>query len=76
MSFDAPPRFQMPDALRITAFGAGASFTFTLAFVAADLASQVGSAAQQPLWFGLADGTAALGFWKMWDWISRRVRIT
>jgi hypothetical protein len=71
---DAPPRFQT--ALRLTAFGARASFTFTLALVAADLASQVAPAAQRPLWFGLAGGTAALGFWKMWDRILKRVGIS
>jgi hypothetical protein len=68
---DAPPRFQM--ALRLTAFGARASFTFTLALVVADVASQVAPPAQRPLWFGLAGGTTALAFWKMWGWILKRV---
>jgi hypothetical protein len=70
---DTPPRFQT--ALRLTAFGARASFTFTLALVAADLASQMAAPDARPLWFGLAGGTAALGFWRMWGWILRRIGI-
>jgi hypothetical protein len=62
-------------ALRLTAFGARASFTFTLALVAADLAGQMAPLTQRSLWFGLAGGTAALGFWKMWGWILNRVGI-
>jgi hypothetical protein len=70
---DTSPRFQL--APRLTAFGARASFTFTLALVVADIASQLGSPHQRGLWFGIAGGTAALGFWKMWGWILRRVGI-
>lgn len=73
MPLDTTPRFRR--ALRLTALGARASFTFTLALVAADLASQVVPVAPRPLWFGLAGGTAALGFWRMWGWILRRVGI-
>jgi hypothetical protein len=71
---DTPPRFQT--ALRLTAFGARASFTFTLALVASDIASQLAPPHERALWFGLAGGTAALGFWRMWRWILRRVGIS
>jgi hypothetical protein len=70
---DAPPRFQT--ALRLTALGARASFTFTLALVAADLAGQMAPPHQSGLWFGVAGGTAALALWRMWGRILRRVGI-
>ena len=63
-------------ALRLTAFGARASFTFTLALVVADVASQLALPHQRGLCFALAGGTAALGLWKMWGWILRRVGIS
>jgi hypothetical protein len=62
-------------ALRLTALGARAAFTFTLALVAADIASQFSPPVQRPIWFGLAGGTAALAFWKMWGWIFKWVGI-
>jgi hypothetical protein len=63
-------------ALHLMTLGARLSFTLTLALVAADLASQLGPLAQRPIWFGLAGGTAALVFWKMWGWILKRVGIS
>jgi hypothetical protein len=68
-----PPRFHV--ALRLTAFGARASFTLTLALVAADIASQLAAPHERPIWFGIAGGTMALCAWRMWGWILKRVGI-
>jgi hypothetical protein len=70
---DIPPRFRL--ALRLTALGVQAGFTFSLALVAADIASQLAPLHQRDIWFGLAGGTAALGFWRGWGWILKRVGI-
>jgi hypothetical protein len=70
---DTPPRFRL--ALRLTALGVQIGFTFSMALVVADIASQLAALHQRGLWFGIAGGTAALGFWKMWGWILRRVGI-
>jgi len=70
---DIPPRFRL--ALRLTALGVQVGFTFSLALVVADVASQVAAPHQRSLGFGVAGGTAALGFWRMWGWILRRVGI-
>jgi hypothetical protein len=40
------------------------------------LASQLAPPHERALWFGLAGGTAALAFWRMWGWILRRVGIS
>jgi hypothetical protein len=53
-----------------------AGFTFSLALVAADISGQIAPPHQRALWFALAGGTAALGFWKMWGWILKRVGIS
>jgi hypothetical protein len=63
-------------ALRLTALGVQVGFTFSLALLAADLASQLASPHRQSIWFGLAGGTAALVLWRMWGWILRRVGIS
>jgi hypothetical protein len=73
-SLDTPPRFRL--ALRLTAFGVQVGFAFSMALVVADLASQLAPPHQRALWFGLAGGTAALGFWKIWGWILSRVGIS
>lgn len=73
-SLDTPFRFRL--AFRLTALGARAAFTFSLALVAADLAEQVAPLYQRALWFGLAAGTAALAFRRMWGWILKRVGIS
>jgi hypothetical protein len=70
---DTPPRFQL--ALRLTALGVQVGFAFSMSLVVADLASQLAQPHQRALWFGIAGGTAALGFWRMWGWILRRVGI-
>jgi hypothetical protein len=70
---DTPPRFQF--ALRLTALGAQTGFALAMALLVADLASQLAPPNQRAVWFGLAGGTAALGFWRMWGWILRRVGI-
>jgi hypothetical protein len=72
-SLDTPPRFRL--ALRLTALGVQVGFTFSLALVAADIASQLAPLHQHTLWFGLAGGTAALCAWRMWGWILKRVGI-
>ena len=71
---NTPPRFRL--ALRLTARGVQAGFTFSLALVAADIASQLAPPHQGALWFGLGGGTAALAAWRMWGWILRRVGIS
>lgn len=70
---DTSPRFRL--ALRLTVLGVQAGFTFSMALVAADIAGQLVPQHQRALWFGLAGGTTALGFWRMWGWILRRVGI-
>ena len=71
---DIPPRFRL--ALRLTALGAQAGFTFSMALVAADIAGQLAPPHQRSLWFGLGGGTAALLSWRMWGWILKRVGIS
>jgi len=73
LSSEPPPRFRM--ALRLTALGAQVAFTFALALTVADVAGQFAPPHRQQLWFALAGGTAALGFWRMWGWIWNRVGI-
>jgi DNA-binding IclR family transcriptional regulator len=55
---DTSPRFQL--ALRLTALGVQAGFTFSLVLVAADIASQLAPSHQRAVCFGLAGGTASL----------------
>lgn len=74
MPLDTPPRFAL--ALRLTALGAQAAFTFTLALVVADVASQLALPHQRGLCFALGGATAALGFWRMWGWIWKKVGIS
>lgn len=71
---DIPPRFRL--ALRLTALGVQAGFTFSMALVAADIASQFAPPHQRSLGFGVAGGTAALCAWRMWGWILKRVGIS
>ncbi len=73
LPLDTPPRFQL--ALRLTALGVQIGFAFSVALVAADLASQLARPHRRALWFGATGGTAALAFWKMLGWILRRVGI-
>lgn len=70
---DEPPRFKT--ALRLTAWGAQSAFTLALALTIADVASQLAPPHRHGLWFALVGGTAALGFWRMWGWIWKRVGI-
>lgn len=69
-----PPRFAL--ALRLTAWGARAAFTFTLALVVADIASQLALPHQRGLCFAVGGGTAALVFWRMWRWIWKKAGIS
>jgi hypothetical protein len=73
LPFGTPPRLRF--ALRLTAFAVQIGFAFSMALVVADLASQLVPPRQRALWFGIAGGTAALGFWRMWGVILKRVGI-
>ena len=70
---DIPPRFKL--ALRLTALGVQAGFTFSIALVGADIAGQLAPPNHRALWFGLAGGTVALCAWRMWAWILNLVGI-
>ena len=63
-------------ALRLTALGVRVGFTFSLALLVADIASRVAPPHRQSIWVGLAGGTSALAFWRMWGWILGRVGIS
>jgi hypothetical protein len=71
---DTSPGFKT--ALRITSLGARAGFTFSVALIVADLASQLAPPHRGGGFFGVAGGTTALSAWRMWSWIFRRVGIS
>jgi hypothetical protein len=73
LPLDTPPHFRI--AIRLTALGGQAGFTFSMALVAADIAGQLAPPHQRPIWFGLAGGTAALLSWWMWGRILKRIGI-